>query len=210
MKIKKILSAIVLNVALLLPFSGIGQSDNPNPVTFPQGVNVLSLGVGIGGTYDGWGPGYTQTPEFVLSYENGTFGNVGPGTISLGALVAYTGTSYTYYDGNSGFSYSNRWNYWVIGFRSAYHWNFTSSAKFDPYAGLMLGYYVVNYSHTTNDPYAAHPGDPGYVYYESSYPNYVSLSLFIGARYYLSDKVAIWAELGYGYSNLALGVSFKL
>src|ERR1700761_1397746 len=117
MKTKNFFAAITVNILSLLPLAGFAQSDNPNPVTFPQGTNVLGIGVGIGGRYDEWGPGYTQTPEFVLSYENGTFGNVGPGTISLGGLVAYTGTAYTYYDRGSDYTSTNHLNYWVIGFR---------------------------------------------------------------------------------------------
>lgn len=220
MKTKRIFPSIVIGNVLLFSVACFAQSNDAvttQPVdvgvkTFTQGSNMLNVGIGVGGDYNYyyWGSGYTQTPNLVVSYENGTFGNVGPGTISLGGLLAYTGTSYSYFNQSNGYTYNNNWNYWILGFRSAYHWNFTSSSKFDPYAGLMLGYYYVNYMHSTNDPHAAEPSDPGYLYYSANYSNYLALSAFLGARYYVSNKVAVWAELGYGYTNLALGASFKL
>lgn len=175
---------------------------------FSKGSNVINVGLGVGGYYTYWGYGYAQTPNFVISYENGTFGHVGPGVISLGALLSYKGISDNWV--SHGYSYSEKWNYWIVGLRSAYHWNFTHSPKFDPYAGLMLGYYYINSAFATNNPEYFSPGNPGYIYYSSTYPNYAALSLFLGARYYVSHKVGIWGELGYGYTTLALGVNFKL
>jgi len=183
-----------------------GTIGNNEP--FSKGTNVLGLSIGVGGYYSYWGYGYSETPNFVLTYENATFGNVGPGVISLGALLSYKGIGDNWVAG--GYSYSEKWNYWIVGLRSAFHWNFTNSPKFDPYIGLMLGYYYINYTFSTDNPDYFHPGNPGYVYYASSYPNYYALSLYLGARYYVSNKVGIWGELGYGYSTLALGVNFKL
>ena len=199
---------------LILPLFVFAQDSNyhapaSNPQAFGKGSNILDVGVGLGGYYSYWGYGYFETPNFVASYENGTFGNVGPGTVSLGALFSYKGIQNNWVS-NNGYSYSDRWNYWIFGLRSAYHWNFTSSPRFDPYVGLMLGYYVVNHMFVSNDPFYAEPGSPGYISYSTTYPNYLALSLYIGARYYVSNRVAIWGELGYGYATLAAGLSFKL
>ena len=35
-------------------------------------------------------------------------------------------------------------------------------------------------------------------------------SLFLGARYFFTEKIGGFAELGYGFYNLNLGVTFKL
>jgi hypothetical protein len=181
-----------------------------NTDAFGQGSNILSVGLGLGGDYTYYGNGYSSTPDLVLSYDNGTFGNVGPGTISLGGLLAYKGVSYSYTDPYTGYNYSQNWYYYIIGFRSAYHWNFTNNGHFDPYIGLMLAYYDIGYKSSSNDPYYNHPGDPYYYYYANTYNSYLAFSLYLGARYYLSDRVGIWLELGYGYSNAAVGVCFKL
>lgn len=218
-------SSLLIGALLLVCMSVFGQDNSgvmqPTETTQPtiqpqssgyyfgKGSNLISLGVGLGGYYNYWGGGYYQTPNFVISYENGTFGNVGPGTISLGGLFAYKGVSDNWLDGD-GYSYTERWNYWILGFRSAYHLQISSAPKFDPYAGLMLGYYFLGYSFSTNNPDYMHPGNPGYVYYVATYPSYYALSIFLGARYFVSNKVGIWGELGYGYSTLAVGISFKI
>jgi hypothetical protein len=211
MKTKEILIAVAV---FLSAFAAIAQDSNrnesyykPEGESFGKGSNVLNLGVGIGGFYSYWGAGYFETPNLVLSYENGTFGNVGPGTISLGALISYKSIGYNY--SYPAYYYDQRWNYWIVGLRSAYHWNFTKSPKWDPYAGLMLGYYMVNYRLTSNDPFYREPGSPYYYLYNTSYGSYYAVSAYLGMRYYPTGKVGIWAELGYGYTNLALGVNFK-
>jgi len=181
-------------------------SDN---LSFAKGDNVISLGVGIGGYYTYYGTGYTGTPNFILSYENGTFGNVGPGTISLGVLLSYKGIGYDYTNPYSNYYYNEKWTYYIIGLRSAYHWDFFNSPKCDPYAGIMLGYYFLGYTFSSNDPYYKNPGDPYYYLSSGSYGSYLAISLYLGFRYYLTPKVGLWAELGYGYSTLALGVNFK-
>ena len=81
--------------------------------------------------------------------------------------------------------------------------------RFDPYVGLMLGYYYLGHTFSTNNPDYNVPGNPAYVYYNATYPSYVALSMYLGARYAVSNKVSLWAELGYGYTNFALGVGFK-
>jgi len=216
MKTKRAITGLSLLFAGLLGITqvAVGQSSSSsslpsNTNAFGKGTNVINLGVGIGGDYTYFGSGYSSTPNIVLSYENGTFGNVGPGTISLGGLLSYKGISYDYTEPYSGYTYNQNWNYYIIGFRSAYHWNFTSNDHFDPYVGLMLAYYDISYKYTTNDPYYNQAYDPYYASYSNTYSSYVAFSLYLGARYYFSNSVGVWAELGYGYSTLSLGVSFK-
>jgi hypothetical protein len=209
MKTSKFITA--LSVTGLLFFSSIAYAQSPNTATdqspaegFGKGSNVLSLGLGVGGDYSYVYDGYSSTPNFVLTYDNGTFGNVGPGIISLGGLFSYKGVSYTGFDGN-GYPFTNNWNYYIIGFRAAYHWDFTSNPHFDPYAGLMLAYYDISGSNSFNDPYYRGIANP----YNVTYSSYTALSLYVGARYFVSNTIGIWLELGFGYSNAALGVSFK-
>lgn len=199
-------------IACLLSIASLtfGQSSNnnsnlpSNTNAFGKGTNVLSPGFGLGGDYTDIYSGYSSTPNFVITYDNGTFDHVGPGIISLGGLLSYKGASYTGIDG-AGYPYNDSWNYYIIGFRAAYHWNFTSNPHFDIYAGLMLAYYDISGSVSFNDPYYKGIGNP----YDATYSSYTALSLYLGARYYVSNKIGIWLELGYGYSNAALGISFK-
>ena len=186
------------------------QTTNPpGNQSFGKGDNVISLGIGIGGYYTYYGSGYTETPNFILSYENGTFGNVGPGTISLGALLSYKGAFYNYTYPSYNYYYNQTWSYYILGIRSAYHWDFFNNPKCDPYAGVMLGYYFLGYSYSTNDPNPRAPGDPYYYLSSGNYNSYLALSLYLGFRYYVTPTVGFWGELGYGYTTLALGVNFK-
>jgi hypothetical protein len=45
--------------------------------------------------------------------------------------------------------------------------------------------------------------------YNHSYTSYLALSLYVGFRFYITPAVGLWAELGYGYTTLALGINFK-
>ena len=186
------------------------STDYSNSTAFGKGSNVLSLGIGLWGDYTYFGPGYTSSPNFVISYDNGTFGNVGPGTISLGALLSYKGIGYSYTDYHSGYYYNQNWSYYIIGLRSAYHLSIASIPRFDPYVGIMLGYYDIGYKESSNDPYFDNPGNPYYGYYTNNYSSYFAFSLYIGARYFVTNHVGVWLELGYGYTDAALGISFKL
>jgi hypothetical protein len=169
---------------------------------------MLSLGIGFGGVYNYWGFGYTESPNIILSYDNGTFGHVGPGLISLGGLLSYKSVGYDFSSGP--YYYNQSWSYWIIAFRSAFHWNFTNSQRCDPYIGLMLGYYFLGYHFSSNDPAVNAPGDPYYAtYYNATYNGYLAFSAYLGFRYFVTDKIGFWAEIGYGYSNLAFGASYK-
>ncbi len=104
-KIMKTLKFIsTLSTAAILCLSPVAYGQNGGSgdgQAFGKGSNILSLGIGLGGDYIYDGPGYTSSPNFVLTYDNGTFGNVGPGTISLGLLFSYKGASYSYTDFHS-------------------------------------------------------------------------------------------------------------
>src|ERR1700733_16216487 len=116
-KILSIISTLVLMGASPLVF-GQAATQSSDVDAFEKGSNVISIGVGLGGEYNYYDNGYSSTPNLVISYDNGTFGNVGPGTISLGALFSYKGISNDYTDYNSGYNYNQNWSYYVLGVRS--------------------------------------------------------------------------------------------
>lgn len=158
---------------------------------FQVGTNVISAGIGLGSSIASYSYG-TQSPGFSLSYEHG-FWDAGPGVISLGGYVGVKDYKY------NGYSYSEKWNYTIIGARGAYHFTGLDIDKLDLYAGLMLAY--DNLSFSSN--YA-----PGYSPV-GSYNSDIGLSVFAGARYYFSGNLAAYAELGYGVSILSIGLAYK-
>lgn len=160
---------------------------------FDVGSNVIGVGIGVGG---GYGSGFTygsQTPAINLQFERGMWSIGGPGVVSLGAYVAFKTYKYDY-----GFSnYNSKWNYTIVGVRSAYHYNGISSDKIDIYGGLMLGMRIVTY--TDNEP------SFNFDYSASD----VILTGYIGGRYYFSDNFGGFLELGNGLSALNIGVVYK-
>jgi hypothetical protein len=81
----------------------------------------------------------------------------------------------------------------VIGGRVAYH--FEISSKFDTYAGGMLGYDLVNVK--------------GYDDSEASRSG-LTYNILVGGRYYLTDNIGGFLEIGYGVAVVNLGITLKL
>jgi hypothetical protein len=124
----------------------------------------------------------------------------GPGVISLGG---YAGIKSYKYSGSSGaYHFDEKWNYTVIGVRSAYHYNALNNEKFDVYGGLMLSYNILSYKYSDNSGTSTFKGS-------GSYGSNLGLSAFVGGRYLFTDNIGAFAELGYGVSYLTLGVAFK-
>jgi len=178
-----------------------------NDDAFSRGTGVLDVGLGIGDSYAYGNGNYTSTPNFIMSYDYGLM-FVGPGTISIGGLLSYRGVFYNY-TAPSGYYYNQSWLYYIIGVRSAYHWNFTRNRKWDPYFGIMLTYYGLHYNQSSNDPSNNNPANPYYSQSSVNYNSYLSPGFYIGARYLLGNKIGIWLELGYGYTDAALGICVK-
>ena len=89
--------------------------------------------------------------------------------------------------------------------RGNYH--FGSSPKFDPYIGLGLGYGNFKYTTTSNDP-SDTPAD--FALFNIAVPTSLGVTGQVGAKYYFSDNVGLYAELGYLAGSIAqVGVTFK-
>jgi len=161
---------------------------------FQKGTNIISAGVGLGSSILSYS-GASQTPALSLQYERGVWDVGGPGVISLGGYVGYKGYSYSATD------YSEKWHYTVLGVRSAYHYNGLNVDKLDLYGGVMLSYNILSYSYSDNLGYNV--SDNG------SYGSTVGLSLYVGARYFFTDNLAVLAEFGYGVAYLNVGIAAK-
>jgi hypothetical protein len=127
------------------------------------------------------GYGTTVLPPLSLSLEVGVVENIiDKGVIGVGGYLGFS--SYK--------SLSYKLTNFVIGPRGTFHYPFVD--KLDTYAGLMIGY---NLYHDNWD-------------FGPDYGGIVS-SWFIGGRYYFSENFAAMLELGYGVTNLNIGVALK-
>ena len=89
--------------------------------------------------------------------------------------------------GYFGFASTKGYTFLYPGVRGALHYQFVD--KLDTYAGLMLAMRL----------WSGH----GY-----SYTDFI-IPFYIGGRYYFSNNMAAFAELGYGIAALQIGVSLK-
>jgi len=67
----------------------------------------------------------------------------------------------------------------------------------------MIGYYIV--SNTYDDNF-----DDWYTSNYDASSSFMAYGFYGGARYFFNPKMAVYAELGYGFGYLNLGISYKL
>ncbi|SRR5690554_3254997 len=156
---------------------------------FQKGKTAVNVGIGLGTSLGGLGE---SRPAISASVDHGLWEIGGSGNISLGGYLGNTGYRYT------DLGYTDKWNYVVAGVRGAYHYTgFTSVPNLDVYGGAMLGYNIVSYSSEGNGNSLS-----------GNYGSGMVLSGFLGGRWFFSERVGVYAELGYGVSVLNAGVSF--
>jgi hypothetical protein len=185
---KKVFRLCVLFMAI--GFVALTQS-NLKAQAFKNGDMVGNLGVGFG--WYGYGYGATSLPAFSLSLEKGIkdLENIGP--LSIGGIIGFKHASYAY---SSSYNYS--WNDIIVAARGAIHYDLFKNPKIDTYGGVALGVRIQSYS-----------------YYDvnnsklSTSTTHGLFALYLGGRYFFSDKLAGFGELGYGLGYLTLGLSYK-
>lgn len=183
---------------------------------FEKGTTAFNLGIGLGGArysyISAYNDNYTVSPTIIVNGEHGV-GELGPGTLGIGGFFGSKSVRYQY-TSNSVFSnytynYDQKWSNTLIGLRGSWHPNeFFENEKVDLYGGVMLGYNIGSYKNnstrTINGVTTSY--DDGFSYKTS----YVTWSTYIGARYFFTDMIGAYLELGYGVSYLNLGLSVKL
>ncbi len=152
--------------------------------------------MGIGSTLYS-GSGYkTVLPPLSASFEIGVT-ELGPGILGVGGYLGLS--SYKWEDAYGGSSWGWKYSNTIIGARGNYHYNFAENL--DTYAGLMLGYNIINSKETGDWP-------SGYDDYSANSSSFI-WAFYVGGRYYFSDSFAAMLELGYGIAWLNIGVAFK-
>ncbi len=186
---------LVIAAALLMFFGFQAFSQ-----VFEKGNQAINVGIGFGNT-NYWGSYYSGfLPSMSASYEYGIvevpMGSQLTGVVSVGG---YMGWSYSKY----------KWSAWVnddyyattdfiIAARGNYHFIFHD--KLDPYAGVWFG---VDISSTK---WKGEGADPD-VDFGGTGP---TGGAYVGARWYFTDNIAAYAELGYLISVFNIGVTFKI
>lgn len=175
---------------------------------FEKGTGVLNLGLGFGGKIAYWGPGYSSTPYFNVTYDHGVYvfdGTANKLCIGVGGFLGYRSVWYqwttTWVDKNGRWHYDqpvkSTWNYIGIGFRPTLNYSFNDKGMV--YAALPIGIYSVNHKYNNPDYYSN-------VTYSSTV---FSSGFMLGGRYFFSKSFGIYGELGWGFAFGNLGVSFR-
>jgi hypothetical protein len=165
--------------------------------TFHVGDRAVNVGIGLLGAnhgYDVFGS-LKQSPALSITYEQGITESFGPGTLSLGGLLGY---KHYYYDFPRT-DYKASWTDILLMARGAYHYNLTSNPQIDTYAGLTVGVRLNSYSNTNPSLQNAY-NDEGM---------HLATGIFLGGRYFVTEKVGVFAEAGYDMTYLKLGLTAK-
>jgi len=156
-------------------------SEGANAQVYRQGDGILSVGVGFGYSARIGGLGGLD------------FGGFGPVMVGYESIVSQSSSGAFGVGGVVGGRFGGLvGTTFTLMARGAYHFNV--SRAFDLYLGLGLGTHV----QSVDMGFAGRQTDFDFAY-----------GFFLGGRYYVSDAMAIQAELGYGVSIFNIGLAFK-
>ncbi len=147
------------------------------------GDKNLNIGVGLGSNIT---TGSIVVPPFGASLEFGVTDE-----ISIGAGFRYTASHQDIGVGTWKYSYM------VLGLRGSYHFDIFGDDNIDTYVGVLAGYNVASakFDGSTSLPKPSAGG--------------IAYSLFLGGRVALVNNIGVFAEIGYGISNVNAGINLK-
>lgn len=179
---KKVMYVFLICVAMALTV----PVSNVNAQLFDEGDIVVSGGIGLGAAYDyNWNAYYSPTlPVLWASGDYCLREDLGPGNLGIGAIMALG--SYKYEVLND----TEKYFRFLLGARGTYHF-VDLVDNLDLYGGISLGLKL------------------GDTYYDPDPFDYVMEEIFVGARYFFADNIAVNGELGYGVAYAKAGISFK-
>ena len=172
--------------------------------------NLINLSFGVGNLVRPQGF-TTLLPPTVFQYERAITEQ-----ITIGGYLGYAASTFE----DEGFytvpysPYNSEYQKYVwnsknilFGIKGAYHFGelLNTTKRLDPYSGISLGYNAI----TTSLRQKVGSSD----LQPKLSPNPSSrfmFGFFIGARYYVNEKVALFGELGYSTAVLQLGISLKV
>lgn len=204
------MKARFLPCAAILAIAAFATPSTSNAQAFQEGSNQIAVGYGfvtvlgsISDSFDDYtDTQYKGTGPLYAKFEHALSDKVG-----MGLSFAYAGNEWSYkYDdvdvnGNA-VQYtetSKRTTYSILA-RMNFH--FGNSDKFDPYAGFGLGYRSANWTYDSTDP----NGTSG-VELKTLMP--LGMEITIGSRYYFTENIGVYAEVGAAKSVMQAGLVAK-
>ena len=150
---------------------------------YKQGDNLINIGVGVNSSLGGIPIGAIS--EYGITKE-----------ISVGGSIDYWSSSVNYS------SLKEKFKVLYLGLRGSYHANEVlkiKSEKADIYGGASLGYKSFKWSDNLGGSNSG------------SISNGIYLGIYIGGKYYFTEGISVFAELGAGgasYGRIGIGFNF--
>lgn len=175
---------LILGFTLFSVYSANAQDTTATSSPFQEGDLVINAGIGLGATYSTFGGGGGLGLPLGAGAEYGV-ADLETGIIGVG--------------GDFGFISGSGVNVLYIGAKGSYHFNELlelGNNALDLYGGL--GLYYRNYS------FSGPAGTFGNI------GSGIVPAFHLGARYYFTEQLGAYAELGNNWGWLNIGVAFKL
>ena len=165
---------------------------------------MFNLGLGLSSYYTSGSGFKVSLPPLEASYESFVGDN-----FSVGGFLGYYGAKYENEYEVAGIVFDTEIKYSYLSFGALGNYHFVNDNTFNMYAGANLGYvsaktkvsYSIDEELFEEDDILNNAGAKA---------SGILFGAHVGARYHLSESLALNAELGYGISLLKIGVSFKL
>lgn len=192
-------TGMALLTAGLLLTSGTARAQ-----AFSEGDNSINVGYGfvtflgsISENFDSYGDvQYKGMGPLYFKFEHAVTDHIG-----LGLNVAYATNEWVYnyqFDNSTYTETTKRSTYSVL---ARFNYHFGESEKFDPYFGMGLGFRQAKWTSEDSGP------EGSGVELKSLMP--FGMDLTLGARYFFTPNVALYAEVGAAKSVVQAGASFK-
>jgi hypothetical protein len=161
---------------------GLTVAAQPAQAQFVLGYTDIGLTVGLGNVGDA-----SLAPGIRFEKAIRDLPNYGNGVLGIMASAQYYSWSVPGYD----------WSIIPLGVTANYHFQLENNEKFDPFVGLGLGYEIVNCDY---EGFSGDLCDDSALYFIGR----------VGARYFLNDKFAAYADAGAGGATVNVGVTLRL
>jgi len=158
--------------------------------------HLLNFGLGLGSSYSVSGF-KTTIPPIEASYEV-----MIKEKISVGGFLGLSGFKSEYNVGT--LSSTTKYSYFNIGGLVNYH--FVNDETWNVYIGGKLGYT----SNSVKDESNFNFGESQNSVNSDAKGSGILFGANVGARYHISEKLAVHSELGYGISLFKMGITYKL
>lgn len=196
LKLKFMKNKLLLVVATIIMAASTNKA---HAQEFMAGNINVNVGFGIGGylSYVSFGD-FKTSPLLTVSLDYAYMDDVGPGTIGIGGLLGYKSSSYEY--NYFGYTDKGSWKDFVVGGRGSYH-VYLDIPKVDIYGVVNLGVVVETYDYSSDSPLTVGNNSTSVGLYGG---------LCAGAKYFFTDNLAAYAELGYDVAWIKLGVTVRM